>query len=115
LPVGDGAAEVPLLTLAAGCEVLHEGRTEQLLRGCGVCEPLGGLTQGARQLALHGELAIIGIAADRLVRPDAMLDTPQALTDHLAMNVAIRPRRWASTFTKVFKSAARSAASRASV
>src|SRR5205807_9164039 len=81
LPVGDGAAEFPLLPLAAGCEVLHEGRTEQLLRGCGVREPLGGLTQGARQLALCGELAAIGIAADRLVTLDAMFDAPQARTE----------------------------------
>ena len=39
---------------------------------------------------------------------------PGQLPDHLAMKVAIRPRRCASTLRKVLNSAARSAASSAS-
>src|SRR6185312_10681328 len=80
-PVGHGAAELALLPLAAGGKVFDERLAEQFMRRLGVRQALGRLAQGARQLALGRELAVVGVAGDGLVRLDALLDAPQARAD----------------------------------
>jgi hypothetical protein len=50
--------------------VFHERCAEELLRGLRFGESRGGLGEGARQAASDRELAVIGVARDRLVGLD---------------------------------------------
>ena len=81
LPVGDGLAEFAFLPFARRGVMVDERIAEQLARRPRRLEALRGIPQGARQLTFGRMLLFVGVAFDRLVRLDAMLDAPETRAD----------------------------------
>src|SRR5436190_13586601 len=81
LPIGDGLTELAFFPFAGGCVMLDESIPEQSARRRRLLEPLRRLPQGARQCARRRKALRIGISADRRIRLDSVLDTPQPRAD----------------------------------
>src|SRR5262245_24500413 len=80
-PIGDRLAELALLRLARRRVVLDERVAEQRARRLRGLQALRRIPQCARQLPLLGVIAGVGIALDRRIGLDPVLDAPQARAD----------------------------------
>lgn len=81
LPVGDGAAELAFFPFAGRGVVVDEGVAEDGARGLRRLEHAGRVHQGARQVEAFGEGLVVGVALDRRVGLDPVLDAPEPGAD----------------------------------
>src|ERR1700744_747091 len=80
-PIGDRLAEFPLLPLPGRGVVLDELIAKERPRGLRREKTLSGLEQSRRQTPMNEMLAVVGIALDRRVRLDTVLDAPEPGSD----------------------------------
>src|SRR5688500_2844132 len=77
LPVGYRLAPLALLPFAGRGIMVDELGAEQSAGSLGAAQPLRRFPQGRGKRPLGRGLMLVGIAGDRLVRLDALLDPPQ--------------------------------------
>src|SRR5580658_6982757 len=81
LPIGDRLAELPLFPLPGGGVMLDELLAKKGSSRLRREQALGGLEQSRRQAPMRRMLAVVGVALDRRVGLDTILDAPQPGSD----------------------------------
>src|ERR1700722_13175489 len=76
-PIGDRLTEFPLFPLPGRGVMLDELVAKKLSSGLRRKQAFGGLEQSRRQAPMRRMLAVVGIAIDRCIGLDAVLDPPQ--------------------------------------
>src|SRR5215207_11696389 len=77
LPIGDVLSELALLPFARRGEMLDERVAEERAGDLRALQPLRRLPQGARQVEVRRQRQLVGVARDRRLRLDLVLDAPQ--------------------------------------